>query len=98
VKTANASDSYGFDISTIDYKSTTANMTAAQQLFNDLNDMFGAGKDFADQYPYLNSPIESDLAININKYASPPEKLSDARIWHDYNNINNNFVISQIDT
>ena len=42
---------------------------------------------------YYNCPINNSLAIDL----SDSETLLDAAAWYDYNNKNNNFVISEID-
>lgn len=48
---------------------------------------------------YYNTPLESSLALNINSNLtnSDKETLATPRIWYDYNNANNKFVISEID-
>jgi hypothetical protein len=49
---------------------------------------------------YYNCPLQSATAIDINTALTGDdvECLSDAKFWYDPNNINNKFVISQLDT
>lgn len=48
---------------------------------------------------YYNCPLQAATAIDINTILSgeDAEKLSDARMWYEPNNINSKFVISEID-
>ncbi len=48
---------------------------------------------------YYNCPLQAASAIDINTLLADDdaEKLSSAKFWYDVNNINNKFVISQID-
>ena len=48
---------------------------------------------------YYNCPLQSATAIDINLLLTGDEKerLSNTKFWYDPNNINNKFVISQID-
>ncbi len=50
---------------------------------------------------YYNCPMDNSIAININSEAldqdGKTETLRTPRIWYDYNNVNNKFVISEID-
>lgn len=47
---------------------------------------------------YYNNPVDNSLAIDINTKAKPtPETLRTPYIWYNYNNVNNKFVISEID-
>ena len=50
---------------------------------------------------YYNCPLQAATALDINTNlvnTTDEEKLSDFRFWYDTNNINNKFVISQIDS
>ncbi len=51
---------------------------------------------------YYNCPMDSGTVLSINPNAidsntNKNENLASARIWYDYNNVNNKFVISEID-
>lgn len=46
---------------------------------------------------FYNCPISPDLAISFGGDASDVQTLADPAAWYDPNNINNNFVISEID-
>lgn len=49
---------------------------------------------------YYNCPLQSATALDINTSllgSSDAEKLSDPKFWYEPNNMNNKFVISQID-
>jgi hypothetical protein len=45
---------------------------------------------------FYNAIIDNSVALNINEYIG--ENLATPTIWYDYNNMNNKFVISEIDT
>lgn len=47
---------------------------------------------------YYNCPLQAATAIDINTALDNHETLSMPKFWYDPNNINNKFVISQIDT
>lgn len=47
---------------------------------------------------FYNCPILPDLAISFGGSASDVQTLADSAAWYDPNNINNNFVISEIDS
>lgn len=48
---------------------------------------------------YYNCPLQTATALDINTLLTGEDKeyLSDARVWYEPNNINNKFVVSQID-
>jgi hypothetical protein len=48
---------------------------------------------------YYNCPLQAATAIDINTNLTDTdvERLSDTKMWYDVNNINNKFVISEID-
>lgn len=89
----------GININILDYKSAEQTYVdaknPAQQLLKDLHTIDPDGQLF-----YYNCPISNSIAIDINTSKvniTDTETLSTARTWYDYNNINNKFVISEID-
>ena len=82
-----ALDDNGINVETLGL--TKINATGAE-LISQINSLLSEqSKQF-----YFNCPISNDIAININK----DETLMDYNIWYDANNINNQFVISEIDS
>lgn len=79
----------------IDYYKTSEDSTVTpdKQLLMDI-----AAVDTNNEF-YYNLPIERNMAIELNDnlIGDEAERLSEARVWYDYNNINNKFVISEID-
>lgn len=95
-------DSFGLNVKLLDYQytgpincSTDAELSYYKelQLLSDIN-KFDKLNEF-----YYNCPLQAASAIDINTLLTEgdAEKLSDAKFWYDVNNINNKFVISQID-
>lgn len=84
----------GIKNSTLGYNATTLS-SAEIQLLNDLHIIDPEGKLF-----YYNCPINNSIAIDLNTSefdTTARESLATARTWYDRNNINNKFVISEID-
>jgi hypothetical protein len=91
----------GLNIETIDYQcSGTDNDLAdrrankiAYKLLYDIK-----AKDPNNEF-YYNCPLQSATALDINTLLTGDDKeyLSDPKFWYEPNNINNKFVISQID-
>lgn len=46
---------------------------------------------------YYTTPVDNSIAVDINTSASPAETLRTEPVWYSYNNINNKFVVSEID-
>ena len=93
----------GLNIGILDYQQTAVTPAAGSTITNLLlKDLYTKANELKYQF-YYNCPMDSSSRININPRAlttdlsSKTEKLSSARIWYDYNNINNKFVISEID-
>ena len=67
----------------------------ALQLLRDIKE-----RDTANEF-YYNCPIQTATAIDINKNlltaVGNEERLSDPKFWYDKNNLNNKFVISELD-
>lgn len=63
--------------------------SAAVQLQADIN------YDDPDHVFYYNCPIDNSIAIELN--TSLGETMADPKVLYDYNNVNNKFVISEID-
>ena len=67
------------------------------QILNKINDLVAPTDVF-----YYNCPMDNTTVININPEAidqntDSKENLASPKFWYDYNNINNKFVISEID-
>lgn len=76
----------------LDYRITnTANTTTLEQLKADLRDIIPA------QSFYYNIPTQDTSNIDLNPYIEE-DKLSSPLTWYDPNNVNNKFVISEIDS
>ena len=93
----------GLNIGILDYQQTAVTPAPGSTITNLLlKDLYTKTNELKYQF-YYNCPMDSSSRININPRAlttdlsSKTEKLSSARIWYDYNNINNKFVISEID-
>ena len=98
--------SLGLNIDLLDYQyssETSAlgdNIAAKKLAFAEvelLNDIFNIDKN---KEFYYNCPLQVASAIDINTAlidSADRETLSDAKFWYDKNNINNKFVISEID-
>lgn len=86
------SDNYEFYVRT---KNTTPiHKQIREELLRELNKL-----DIDHQF-YYNCIVNNSVALNINSGfadTEEAEKLSTPRIWYDSNNINNKFVISEID-
>ena len=80
-------DENGINIETLGLAKINASGNNLLEQINSL--LAGQTKQF-----YFNCPINNDVAININK----DETLLDYNIWYDVNNINNQFVISELDS
>lgn len=86
---------YGINVETIDYRpeeagSTATTETALAKALLEATIAADITKEF-----YYNCPIDNSFAIDLN--LDNEEKLSDPEVWYSYNNINNKFVISEID-
>ena len=67
------------------------------QILNQIHDLVAPTDVF-----YYNCPMDNTTVININSEAidqntNLKENLASPKFWYDYNNINNKFVISEID-
>lgn len=88
-KTYGISDE-GLNLDLLQYKALkTETMSSAKSLLSALNNY-----DPKHQF-YYNNILESSKTININ--ADLDENLLSPSCWYDYNNINNKFVICEID-
>ena len=81
------------NLSLINMDGTTVLLNEALGLQAMSNEIFDLLKPYSDFY--YNAPIDNSLAIEINTKMG--ETLLSPEIWYDYNNINNKFVISEID-
>ena len=45
---------------------------------------------------YYNAPMNNETLIDLNP-EDPSDTLADPRAWYLYNNVNNKFVVSEID-
>lgn len=79
----------------LDYKALVKDKTALEQAFEDIL------KIDPEYTFYYNAIIDASTAIdlntNIDSTSENAELLSSSATWYDYNNINNKFVISEID-
>ncbi len=104
---ADGAKSLGLNIDLLDYQYTgetsrlnADNMSAHKKSMAELellNDIF---KVDTDKEFYYNCPLQAASAIDINTVllaSDDEEKLSDPKFWYDKNNINNKFVISELD-
>ena len=86
----------GLNTEVIGYgKESSTSIDADKQLLVDLYEIVENTAPF-----YYNCPIESSNAVDLNLNllnTTEPEILSAPHSWYDYNNINNKFVISEID-
>jgi hypothetical protein len=77
-------------------KDTTPNILSEhEQLLNTLNEL-----DINHEF-YYNHKLDNSLAIDINESlinTEDAEIMSTPRLWYDSNNVNNKFVVSEIDT
>ena len=88
----NANGLYSFYIRSTD--TTPVHKRIREELLRELNKL-----DVDHQF-YYNCLVNNSVALNINPGlvdTEEAEKLSTPRIWYDSNNINNKFVISEID-
>jgi hypothetical protein len=91
----------GLNLSLLDYRYYNQNIVTqrirtnktAYQLLYDIK-----LKDSANEF-YYNCPLQTATAIDINTSLTgdQTEKLSNTKFWYDPNNINNKFVISELD-
>ena len=72
----------------LDYR--FAGGTAFDKMLEDIRNI-GIASDF-----YYNCPIENSNAIDLNEYVDT-DVLSSPMAWYDPNNVNNKFVVSEID-
>lgn len=83
-------DNYGINLGLLKYYNISAASEAAQ-LVNDIRDIeTSINKKF-----YWNCPIKSSTALD---FKNEDDNLTNSIHYYDYNNINNKFVISEIDT
>lgn len=97
-----STNSLGIAIDTLEYQytaigGTESTETRAATLLRDIN-IYDKNHDF-----YYNCRLENSDTIDINtdidsQTNKPIETLASATTWYDYNNINNKFVISEIDS
>ena len=66
------------------------NNTAAKQLLADIRKADEEG------IFYYNAILDNSIKLNINEAAG--ETMQTEKIWYDYNNVNNKFVVSEIDS
>ena len=79
----------------LDYKSLDTNKTALEQAFTDI---LKIDPNYAFYYnTIIDQSTAIDLNTNIDSTNENAELLSSPATWYDYNNINNKFVISEID-
>lgn len=79
---------YGINYKLLDYQGSAADDTIIPKII---------AAD-PDHEFYYNNPVDNSLAIDINTKAKPtPETLRTPYIWYNYNNVNNKFVVSEID-
>lgn len=76
----------------LDYRLIDTN-TTLDQLLKDIQDL---GEEISGSF-YYSIPVQASSDIEINELVED-EKLSSPYIWYDPNNINNKFVISEIDS
>ena len=77
------------NIGVLGYANTDGDKSAAEQLLKDIRDQ-DTSHDF-----YYNCTIDSSVALYINTELN--ETMLTPRIQYDSNNINNKFVVSEID-
>lgn len=79
----------------LDYKKVNEGSEESEesQLLADITNFDADG--YAAKNFYYNMPIDNSIAIDLNEALD--EKLTDPKFLYDYNNINNKFVISEID-
>lgn len=82
-------DDQGLNLEILKYNAITET-TAAEQLLADLKE--------ADEEHifYYNAIIDNSTRLDLNINAG--ETMQTERIWYDYNNVNNKFVVSEIDS
>lgn len=80
----------GINLKVLQYMGNTSMQEAAANILKAIS------KVDVNQQFYYNAPLDNSLSIDINELAN--ETLSDEQKWYDYNNINNKFVISEIDS
>ena len=86
--TTNQNDENGINNNILKYKPIVSGISATKQLLNDIAQTFDKDYKF-----YYNCPIENSVALDLrNSYT-----MESAEILFDKNNINNKFVISEID-
>lgn len=90
VSIANADTDMGINLKVLQYSGNTSMKEAAAAILKTISALD------TDQQFYYNTPLDNSLSIDINELAN--ETLSDEQKWYDYNNINNKFVISEIDS
>lgn len=104
VKTNGATDFSGVNLNLLDYQALSVHpddlntstpvksaMPAADLLLHNIREI-----DTAKQF-YYNAHIEDSLAIELNDTAAGQTKMSAPSVFYDVNNINNHFVLSELD-
>lgn len=84
----------GIDNRLICYKQTEENTQYYEQILKDIAEID------VDHLFYYDNPVENDTALDLHlaRYSlDDSETLEAPRIWYDSNNVNNKFVISEID-
>lgn len=79
----------GLNLSLLQYKSTDSSKTDAEALLAAIN-AYDPDHEF-----YYNNVIENSKLININ--SDLDENLLSPSCWYDSNNVNNKFVVCEID-
>lgn len=86
-------DDEGLNLDILKYNMTDTeilNNTAAKQLLADIKKADEEG------IFYYNAILDNSIKLNINEAAG--ETMQTEKIWYDYNNVNNKFVVSEIDS
>ena len=93
-------NNYGVNLTQLGYKALVVNGQATDEITR-VQEVLGLIKEAdPDNTFYYACPIDSSIAIDFNSNLTADdevETLSDPKIWYDANNINNKFVISEID-
>lgn len=84
----------GINVDTLDYRyygdsTSYSGYQIAERLLADIRN------EDPDYEFYYNCPMNNDIALDLNE--ADDKKLSSPLVWYEYNNVNNKFVISEID-
>lgn len=107
IRIVDCGDTFGLDLDYIDYKAYSSSLAGSSGVSDQENPVSNAKQlllDLAAEDPerqfYYACFVDNRQAINVNKQLVGSEngpKMSSPATWYDPNNLNNKFVVSEID-